>query len=92
MLPQKWLALGGGGYDIQAVARSWALAYAVMSEQALPDEIPESYENSHGVETLSDAENISVTESVEKDVKAFAESSVTAIQRLVFPLHRIPTA
>lgn len=90
--PQKWLALGGGGYDLQAVARSWALAYAVMSEQELPDEIPESYKNSHGVDTLSDSENISVTESVEKDVKAFAESSVTAIQRLVFPLHGIPAA
>jgi len=61
-----------------------------MSEQELPDEMPESYKNGHGVETLSDSEDISVTESVGKDVKAFAEASVTAIQQLVFPLHGIP--
>ena len=27
----KWLALGGGGYDVQAVARSWTQAYGIMS-------------------------------------------------------------
>ena len=36
----KWLALGGGGYDLQAVARAWTIAYGVMSEQKFSDYLP----------------------------------------------------
>lgn len=32
-----WIALGGGGYDIDNVKRAWALAWAVMSDQKVPD-------------------------------------------------------
>ena len=39
----KWVALGGGGYDISAVARAWTLAWAVMNDIELPDEIPEYF-------------------------------------------------
>ncbi len=34
-----WVALGGGGYDVTAVARSWTLAFGVMSGIELNDEI-----------------------------------------------------
>ncbi|MCY3638338.1 MAG: acetoin utilization protein AcuC, partial [Chloroflexi bacterium] len=30
---RKWLALGGGGSDLQAVGRAWAMDFAVTSEQ-----------------------------------------------------------
>ncbi len=35
-----WLALGGGGYDVGNVVRAWALAWSVMLDEKLPDEIP----------------------------------------------------
>ncbi|MBI4714694.1 MAG: hypothetical protein HY760_01890 [Nitrospirae bacterium] len=35
-----WVALGGGGYDIANVARAWSLAFAIMGDTELPDEIP----------------------------------------------------
>lgn len=35
-----WVALGGGGYDIGATARAWALAWAVMNNINPPEEIP----------------------------------------------------
>jgi acetoin utilization protein AcuC len=35
-----WLALGGGGYDVSNVVRAWTLAWSVMVEVDLPDEIP----------------------------------------------------
>ena len=35
-----WLALGGGGYDVSNVARAWTLAWSVITETDLPDEIP----------------------------------------------------
>ncbi|MEW5826458.1 MAG: acetoin utilization protein AcuC, partial [Candidatus Bipolaricaulota bacterium] len=38
-----WLALGGGGYDVANVVRAWTLAWAVMLDASLPDEIPASF-------------------------------------------------
>ncbi len=86
----KWLALGGGGYDLQAVARSWTLAYGVMSEQDLDDEIPGSYRTKYGVETLPDAEELpDIVHKAQNDAKTFAEASVGAVQGLIFPTHGI---
>ena len=42
-LAPHWVALGGGGYDVSNVARAWALAWAVMNEVDLPDDLPEAY-------------------------------------------------
>ena len=42
-MADRWLALGGGGYDVEAVARCWALAYGVMLEQEWPEDTPASY-------------------------------------------------
>ncbi len=92
LAPQRWLALGGGGYDLQAVARSWTLAYGIMSEQGFPEEIPESYRDRYGVDTLPDTDQVSLTEQIEKDVKTFAENSVSAVHRLIFPAHGIRIA
>ena len=50
----KWLALGGGGYDLQAVARAWSSAYGIMMGRPLPDAIPEAYAAQRGVASLSD--------------------------------------
>ena len=86
----KWLALGGGGYDLQAVARSWTLAYGVMSEQNLDDAIPESYRAKYGVETLPDNEQLpDIVDKAQNDAKTFAEASVGAVQGLIFPTHGI---
>ena len=39
----RWVALGGGGYDVSNVARAWALAWAVMNDVELKEDLPESY-------------------------------------------------
>jgi acetoin utilization protein AcuC len=39
----KWVALGGGGYDIANVARAWTLAWAIMNDTDAPAEIPHSF-------------------------------------------------
>ena len=86
----KWLALGGGGYDVHAVARSWTLAYGVMARQDLADEIPDSYRRQHGVETITDRAPLPETiRSAKEDARTFAEASVRAVQRMIFPLHGI---
>ena len=38
-----WLALGGGGYNIFNVARAWTMAWAIMSGQTLPEDIPQDF-------------------------------------------------
>ncbi|MEW6444344.1 MAG: acetoin utilization protein AcuC [bacterium] len=38
----RWVALGGGGYDVANVARAWTLAWALMNGVDLPDELPEA--------------------------------------------------
>jgi len=37
-----WVALGGGGYNVDNVARAWTLAWAIMNGVELPDELPEN--------------------------------------------------
>jgi acetoin utilization protein AcuC len=47
-LAPRWLAFGGGGYDLGVVPRAWALAFGVMSGQSFPDELPEGYRARYG--------------------------------------------
>ena len=80
----KWLALGGGGYDLQAVARAWALDFAVMSEQRFSAEIPQRYGERYGVSTLRDMEDIPIQDDMIRDARTFAQASAQSAQRLVF--------
>jgi acetoin utilization protein AcuC len=47
LLAPKWLALGGGGYDLANVARAWTLAWAIMNDAEAPREIPEQFLRTH---------------------------------------------
>jgi acetoin utilization protein AcuC len=42
-LAPRWVALGGGGYNISNVARAWTLAWAVMNGIELKEQLPELY-------------------------------------------------
>jgi acetoin utilization protein AcuC len=46
-LSPKWVALGGGGYEIANVARAWTLAWAIMNDVEIPDEIPAEFLERH---------------------------------------------
>jgi len=37
--PHPWVAMGGGGYDLDAVRRTWSLEYLVMLGAPVPDEL-----------------------------------------------------
>lgn len=84
-----WVAVGGGGYDIAVVARCWTLAYGIMTGKDWPDEIPDSFRERYGVATLRDAEKPEEAESQRDTARRFAETSVEAIKRRVFPHHRL---
>lgn len=42
---KRWIALGGGGYNVLNVARAWTLAWAIMTgrEDQVPAVMPEEY-------------------------------------------------
>ncbi len=46
-LAPKWVALGGGGYDVASVARAWTLAWAIMNGVEAPDEVPMDFLSRH---------------------------------------------
>ncbi|MDF1526705.1 MAG: acetoin utilization protein AcuC [bacterium] len=37
------MATGGGGYEMDTVARAWTLAWGILTGQKAPDELPEAY-------------------------------------------------
>ena len=38
-----WVALGGGGYDVDAVRRAWSIAYLVMLDAEIPAELHDAH-------------------------------------------------
>ena len=85
LAPDRWLALGGGGYDLQAVARSWTMAYGILSDQSFPEAIPDTYRDEHGVDSLKDPDDLPIDPKLLEDSRSFAEASVQSVHRLIFP-------
>lgn len=92
LAPSKWLAMGGGGYDLQAVARAWTSAFGVMSEQSFDNTIPEAYRDKHGVSRMNDPDELPIEDKIRRDSREFAETNVNAVQSLIFPMHGIRMA
>ena len=86
-LDVPWLALGGGGYDLMAVARSWTLAYGVMLDVEWPDRIPETFAQQHGVRQLRDTVTPEVPADVRREARRYAEESTAELKEKVFPAH-----
>ena len=88
-LASRWVALGGGGYDISNVARAWALAWAVMNDVELDEALPESYvDNSArlGVHEKRLREGFAgPSETQDPGVRPEVERVVKYLKRNVFP-------
>ena len=82
-----WLALGGGGYDVSAVARAWTLAYGVMLGAEWPDQLPIGFSEEHRVSRLRDQVSPKVPSEIKIDARRYMEDVVGAIRQEIFPLH-----
>jgi acetoin utilization protein AcuC len=82
-----WLALGGGGYDLPAVARGWTLAFAAMAGIELPDEIPQEYQERYGIKRLRDPDPPQVDSQMRDQARRYAEQTVAEVKRTIFPRH-----
>ena len=81
-LAPRWLALGGGGYDISVVPRSWSLAFGVMAGLELPEELPPAYRSRYGGSYLRDQETISLEPTMGRQVRDRVEAVVTKVRRM----------
>jgi len=76
-----WLATGGGGYHVSTVARSWTLAYGIMSDQRFPDQIPEGYAEEYGDRWLYDREAPQIPQRYLERARTHAEQTVAELER-----------
>lgn len=81
-LAPRWLALGGGGYALDVVPRSWTLAFAVMTEQSFSDELPDAYRSKYGGQWLEDKEQVSLDEKTRTYIRQHTEKVVAKVQRV----------
>ena len=90
-LCRKWIALGGGGYNLENVPRSWALAWAIMNQREVQDELPESLRATFqrlGFRPSRIRDDPYIAEaSTREQAWRFVREQVHRLQKLVFPIH-----
>ncbi len=89
----RLVALGGGGYDLRNVARAWTAAWAVLNDVELPATLPAAFAEDaqrydFGSLGLWDAPQ-ALPDNVRRAVNEYAARQVDAVQRTIFPLHRL---
>ena len=77
----RWLALGGGGYNLDVVPRAWTLAFAAMAGLSLPDELPESYRAEYGGKWLEDRDGPEIDPVLQSLVRRRVEEVVAQVKR-----------
>ena len=85
----RWVALGGGGYDIANVAKAWTLAWSIMNDVTLPNELPDDFLahcSEEGFESgkIRD-EAYSLTGLAKERMREEVESSIHFIREKVLP-------
>ncbi len=89
-LSPRWVALGGGGYEITNVARAWTLAWAIMNSVEPPDELPPAFMEKYPLEGFG-KRRLRDPEYLEKgkrkdNMRDEVEEVVERIKEKVFPL------
>jgi acetoin utilization protein AcuC len=93
-LAPRLVALGGGGYDVRNVARGWTAAWAVLNGVELPGALPEAFapdvrRYDFGELGVWDEPSERLPENIQRAVSDYADRQVDAVQRTIFPLHRL---
>lgn len=82
-LAPRWLALGGGGYNVDVVPRAWTLALGVMTGRDLPDDLPAAYRDRFDGSTLRDAFAPATDEVSEIRIRQAVEERVLRLKGLL---------
>jgi acetoin utilization protein AcuC len=89
----KWVALGGGGYNVMNVARAWTSSWAIMKGSEVPNALPEDFVRKHKAElgqqlTLSDPPQ-QINGTIADGARKLATSVVAKVKENIFPLNRV---
>jgi acetoin utilization protein AcuC len=92
----RWIAFGGGGYELTVVPRAWTLAFARMTRQQPPRYLPESeadhYRRDDKPVLLEDQSEPPTDDDWLRVSREFAEHAVEEVKQRVFPHHGLTTA
>ncbi len=87
----RWIATGGGGYEVTAVPRVWTLLFAAMAGRDLEDPLPVEWlkECDHLVRSVPSEKSLRDQTHPEEEahVPRAAKRTVEELRRTVFPLH-----
>lgn len=86
-LAPRWLAVGGGGYELSVVPRAWTLAYGIMLGREWPDDIPQDYRERYGLVHLRDQEQPPLNLAEWPRLQPLVKQKVDEVKRRIFPLH-----
>ncbi len=76
----RWVAMGGGGYEVSVMPRAWTLAYGIMSDQEFPDELPASYAAEYGQGTLHDHNRPNIEASTKAITRRHASKAIAELR------------
>jgi acetoin utilization protein AcuC len=76
----RWIALGGGGYEVSVMPRAWTLAYGIMSNQEFPDQLPASYAERYGPGTLHDDHKPQVEKTTQDIARRHAAKAIEELR------------
>lgn len=85
----KWVAVGGGGYDISAVARSWTMALSTMADFNLPQQVPATFNSLKGLTKFADQDPPQNESPHLNEIQQFNSKTIEEVRALVFPKFRI---
>ena len=92
-LAPRWVATGGGGYNLTNVARAWTLAWGMMNDIEVADELPKAgkdrlqREGYRGVKLRDSVLPIHRTN--QQSLRSEILTSLNYLKRVVFPTHGI---
>mgnify|MGYP003994271765 FL=1 len=81
----KWVAVGGGGFDLSAVARSWTMALATIANHELPDQVPAEFRSLEHLTNFADTAPDPSEDRYLSEIQSFNTKTLKEIQSLVFP-------
>lgn len=85
----KWVAVGGGGYDLSAVARSWTMALATMADHSLPTDVPDSFDSLQHLTKFADKSPEKTEDKYLREILSHNSKSVEDVRSLIFPKFKI---
>jgi acetoin utilization protein AcuC len=82
-LSLPWLALGGGGYNVDTVPRVWSLVFAALAGIELRDDLPRSYIAEYGGDRLRDSEPPFDADTHAEEFRAdeYARAAIASLKR-----------